>query len=123
MPAVVKVVNVISDIGFGAQKVAKKVSKNAEPLIMHSASEWRRTVDDHIMPYAQEGLNFVGEKAAQGFSDGVDAIADVVLGSEKKVETASALKTLHQAFVSSENRDYEDEKLTVFIFSDISFLG
>ena len=62
VPAVVKVVNVISDIGFGAQKVAKKVSKGAEPLILQSAAQWRKTVDHHIMPNVQDGLAFVGEK-------------------------------------------------------------
>ena len=55
VPAVVKVVNVISDIGHGAQKVAKKVGKASQPLISHSAAQWRRTVDQHIMPGLNQG--------------------------------------------------------------------
>ena len=55
VPAMVKVVNVISDIGHGAQKVAKKVGKASQPLISHSAAQWRRTVDQHIMPGLNQG--------------------------------------------------------------------
>ena len=99
VPAVVKVVNVISDIGHGAQKVAKKVGKASQPLISHSAAQWRRTVDQHIMPSLNQGLAFVGEKAAEGLSSGVDVIADAVMGSEAKDETSVAFQTLHRALV------------------------
>ena len=44
VPAVIKVVNVISDIGHGAQKVARKAAKDAEPIIRGSAAQWRKTV-------------------------------------------------------------------------------
>ena len=100
VPAVVKVVNVISDIGHGAQKVAKRVSKDAEPIIKHSAATWRRTVDDHIMPNVQSGLNYMGEKAVEGLSTGVDAVAEAVMGTEAKEETAEALKVLHTAWLA-----------------------
>ena len=99
VPAVVKVVNVISDIGHGAQKVAKKVGKASQPLISHSAAQWRRTVDQHIMPSLNQGLAFVGEKAAEGLSSGVDVIAEAVMGSEAKEETSAAFQTLHRALV------------------------
>ena len=107
VPAVVKVVNVISDIGHGAQKVARKVSKEAEPMIKHSAASWRRTVDEHIMPNVQSGLAFVGEKAVEGLSTGVDVMAEAVMGTEAKEETAEALKTLHMAWLA-ENATAED---------------
>lgn len=93
IPAMVKVVNVISDIGHGAQKVAKKVSKDAQPLIDFSAAQWRRTVDDHIMPNVKTSLDFVGQKAVEG----VDSLADAVMGPQAKQETSQALKTLHRA--------------------------
>ena len=98
VPAVVKVVNVISDIGHGAQKEAKKAAKEAEPLIKQSAAQWRRTVDDYIMPNVETGLAYVGEKAVEG----VDVLAEAVMGSEAKVETAEALKTLHGALVAND---------------------
>ena len=41
-----KVVNVISDIGHGAQKVARKAAKEAEPIIRGSAAQWRKTVGE-----------------------------------------------------------------------------
>ena len=50
VPAVVKVVNVISDIGHGANIVAKKVGKASQPIIKEGAAQWRKTVDQHIMP-------------------------------------------------------------------------
>ena len=96
VPAVVKVVNTISDIGHGAQKVA-------QPLIRHSAAHWRRTVDDHIMPNVKEGLTFVGEMAAEGIVTGVDALAEAVMGSQAKQETSQAFKTLHKAFLEGHN--------------------
>ena len=60
-----KVVNVISDIGHGAQKVARKAAKGAEPIIRGSAALWRKTVDEHIVPNVNEGLDFMGEKAVE----------------------------------------------------------
>ena len=100
----VKVVNVISDIGHGAQKVAKKAAQEAQPLIKHSAAQWRRTVDDHIMPNVKTGLAFVEGKAVEG----VDVLAEAVMGTEAKEETAEAFKTLHRALVT----DATDEHLT-----------
>ena len=108
VPAVVKVVNVISDIGHGAQKVAKRVSKDAEPIIKSSAASWRRTVDEHIMPNVQSGLNYVGEKAVEGLSTGVDAVAEAVMGAEAKEETAEALKTLHTAWLTDNSTAQDD---------------
>jgi len=96
VPAVVKVVNVISDIGHGAQKVAKKVGKASQPLISHSAAQWRRTVDQHIMPGLNQGLSFVGEKTVEG----VDVIAGHVMGTKAAEETSMAVKTLHRALIS-----------------------
>lgn len=84
----VKVVNVISDIGHGAQIVAK-------PL----ASQWRKTVDDHIMPNVKEGLAFVGKQAAES----VDVLAEAVMGAEAKRETSEALKTLQKAIMEDAN--------------------
>ena len=104
VPAVVKVVNVISDIGHGAQKVAKKVGKASQPLISHSAAQWRRTVDQHIMPSLNQGLAFVGEKAAEGLSSGVDVIAEAVMGTEAKEETSVAFQTLHRALVNDTSK-------------------
>ena len=72
--------------------MAKRVSKDAEPIIKSSAASWRRTVDEHIMPNVQSGLNYVGEKAVEGLSTGVDAVAEAVMGAEAKEETAEALK-------------------------------
>ena len=108
VPAVVKVVNVISDIGHGAQKVAKRVSKDAEPIIKSSAASWRRAVDEHIMPNVQSGLNYVGEKAVEGLSTGVDAVAEAVMGAEAKEETAEALKTLHTAWLTDNSTAQDD---------------
>ena len=95
VPAVIKVVNVISDIGHGAQKVARKAAQDAEPLIRGSASAWRKTVDDHIVPGVKMGMDFMGEKAVES----VDMIAEAVMGTEAKSETAKALKTLQTAIM------------------------
>ena len=106
--------------GHGAQKVAKKVSKEAEPIIKHSAASWRRTVDEHIMPNVHSGLAFVGEKAVEGLSTGVDVMADAVMGTEAKEETAEALKTLHMAWLAenstsdniyAESQEIDDESV------------
>jgi hypothetical protein len=56
VPAVVKVVNVISGISHGAQKVAARAAKKAQPVLQQSAATWRRTVDDHIVPNVKVGL-------------------------------------------------------------------
>jgi len=92
VPAVVKVVNVISDIGHGANIVAKKVGKASQPLI--SEAQWR--FDQHIMPSLNQGLAFVGEKAVEG----VDMIASHVMEPLAKEETSAAFQTLHRALIT-----------------------
>ena len=54
-----KVVNVISDIGHGAQKVARKAAKEAEPIFRGSAAQWRKTVGKTGKPqkYRTSSLN------------------------------------------------------------------
>ncbi len=66
VPAVVKVVNVISDIGHGGMKVARRVQESATPVVLEAASKWRQTVDTHIAPNVEKGINFVGQKAVEG---------------------------------------------------------
>ena len=57
-------------------------------------------VDDHIMPNVKEGLDFMGEKVAEN----VDMLAEVVMGTEAKTETAKALETLHHAVMPNEKQ-------------------
>lgn len=61
-------------------------------------------MDDHILPNVKDGLAFVGGKAAEG----VDSLAEAVMGPEAKYETSEALKTLHEAFVAGEDNKSAD---------------
>ena len=60
------------------------------------------------MPNVQSGLNYVGEKAVEGLSTGVDAVAEAVMGAEAKEETAEALKTLHTAWLTDNSTAQDD---------------
>ena len=52
------------------------------------------------MPNVKEGLDFMGEKVAEN----VDMLAEVVMGTEAKTETAKALETLHHAVMPNEKQ-------------------
>ena len=52
------------------------------------------------MPNVKDGLDFMGEKVAEN----VDMLAEVVMGSEAKTETAKALETLHHAVMPNEKQ-------------------
>ena len=86
-----KVVNVISDIGHGAQKVARKAAKGAEPIIRGSAALWRKTVDEHIVPNVNEGLDFMGEKAVES----VDMLGMILIQNLDKVKSKTFYEVQH----------------------------
>jgi hypothetical protein len=71
--------------------------------------------------FLKVGLTFIGEKAVEGLEAGVDVVAEAVMGSKAKTETAAALNTLHNAFVNGKNVTKTYDQDDTFDYKDYGY--